>query len=528
MRQARTLVRRTFADARVRTLSFALFFVFYAVANAAGYKRAFPTVADRQSFARSFGNNPALKLFYGVPHDLTTVGGYVGWRVGGVSAVVAAFFGLWSAVRAFRGEEEAGRHELVLVGVVTRTTVFLARAVAIGGTVAALWLALLIGLVAGGLPATGSAFLALAIVSAGAVYAGAGAMASQLVATGRGALELAGILLGLDFVVRVVADTAGHQGLHWLTPLGWAEEMRPFADPRPVVLVLPAVTTVALLGLALVLDRRRDVGLALFTSHETRERPRLLLLGSPVSFAVRAESLGLLIWSVGVCGFAFVLGTISKSFTSANLSQNLTEQLEKFGADVLTPTGVLGLYFLFFVLAISLFCCSQLAAARAEEASGRLETLFALPVGRIGWLAGRLGLAVAGATLLGIGAGLGAALGATAVGADVSFPRLIEAGLNCLPASVLFLGIGALLVAAAPRAGVGVAYALIGLTFVWELVGALLGVPSWLLGLSPFHQIGLVPAAPFRAGPAVVMVAIGVAAALGALAWFRSRDLSGA
>ena len=49
-----------------------------------------------------------------------------------------------------------------------------------------------------------------------------------------------------------------------------------------------------------------------------------------------------------------------------------------------------------FVLAIGLFACSQIAAARREEADQRLETLFALPVGRAGWLGGRLALAVLG------------------------------------------------------------------------------------------------------------------------------------
>jgi ABC-2 type transport system permease protein len=85
-----------------------------------------------------------------------------------------------------------------------------------------------------------------------------------------------------------------------------------------------------------------------------------------------------------------------------------------------------------------------------------------------------------------------------------------------------------MLVAALPRLGVGVAYALVSVAFVWELFGALLAAPSWLLGVSPFHQIGLVPAAPFRAGPAVAMLAIGAAGAAAALVRFRSRDLAAA
>ena len=51
--------------------------------------------------------------------------------------------------------------------------------------------------------------------------------------------------------------------------------------------------------------------------------------------------------------------------------------------------------FIFFILAVSLFVCAQIGAARQEEADERLETLLALPVGRSGWLGGRLLLAVA-------------------------------------------------------------------------------------------------------------------------------------
>ena len=63
----------------------------------------------------------------------------------------------------------------------------------------------------------------------------------------------------------------------------------------------------------------------------------------------------------------------------------------------MTPSGVLAFYFLFFALVISLFAAGQMTAARHEEADQRLETLFALPVGRRLWLLGRMALALAGA-----------------------------------------------------------------------------------------------------------------------------------
>ena len=223
-----------------------------------------------------------------------------------------------------------------------------------------------------------------------------------------------------------------------------------------------------------------------------------------------------------------MIGSISKNVASG-ISTSLKQELAKLGeAQVATASGYIGLTFLFFVLAISLYCCGQLAAARTEEADGRLETLFALPQSRTSWLAGRVLLAAAGATLLALVAGLGAAVGATAVGAHVSFPRLLEAGANCLPSSLLFLGLATLLVAAAPRHGVGAAYGLVSIAFVWELFGSLLSAPSWLLGLSPFHHVGLVPAQHFRPDAAVLMLVIGVLAAVTGGALFRRRDLTSA
>jgi ABC-2 type transport system permease protein len=113
-------------------------------------------------------------------------------------------------------------------------------------------------------------------------------------------------------------------------------------------------------------------------------------------------------------------------------------------------------------------------------------------------------------------------------GVSVSLPRMLEAGVNCLPVALLFLGIGALAYALAPRASTGISYGLVAIAFLWQLFGALLGAPRWLVDLSPFEHVGPVPAQAFRLGPAAAMVAIGAAAAAVALAAFRRRDLLGA
>src|SRR5581483_7267816 len=328
---------------------------------------------------------------------------------------------------------------------------FWARLLAIGATIALLWLAFVLGLVVTGLSPADSAFLGLAVIAVAAVYAGVGLVAGQLMPSGGGALQLGGAVFGVDFLLRVVADLGNHPVLHWFAPLGWAEEARAFTDPRPAVLMPPLVTCAALLLIALALERGRDVGGALFASRDSVSRPRMRLLGSATLLALRLQALALVVWLAVTAVYAVLLGTLANSVVSG-LSAGLRGQLSKFGAGALTTAeGVLGFFFILFVLEIAFFCCSQAGAARGEEAQGRLETLFALRQSRNGWLGGRLAIAACGALLIALIAGLGTAIGAAASGADVSFAPLIGAGLNCLPAGVLFLGLSLLLVALLPR-----------------------------------------------------------------------------
>jgi ABC-2 type transport system permease protein len=136
-------------------------------------------------------------------------------------------------------------------------------------------------------------------------------------------------------------------------------------------------------------------------------------------------------------------------------------------------------------------------------------------------------LAAVALVALGLWVGVLTWAGATIAGADVPFGKLVATGLNALPTSLLFLGLGALAYAVAPRHGAGIAYGVVSVAFVWELFGALLGAPAWTLDLSPFHHVGRLPAGSFEAGAAAIMLAIGVAAGALSLVAFRRRDLAG-
>jgi ABC-2 type transport system permease protein len=522
------LARRAFRDARVRTISFAYLFAFYSYVQPVGYLHAYPTVSDRLGFARSFAGNKAIRLFYGEPHDLLSVNGYVAWRVGGTLAIVAAVYGLLAAVRALRTEEDAGRTELVLAGGAGRTLNYLSALAAIAAGGAVLWVAELAGFLVGGMPAGGSAYLALATVSVVPVCVGIGALASQIAPSRRSALELGGAVVALAFLLRVIADTSSGVGwLRWATPLGWAEELRPFSGPRPLVLLLPLAASALLLLAAERIGSRRDVGEGLLAVRDTAA-PSLRLLSSPTTQALRGERGTLAVWLGCTGGWAFILGMISASISSAGISPSVQREIAKLGSgSIETPSGYIAFVFIFFILAVSLFACAQMSAARHEEAEERLETLLSQPVGRRGWLGGRLLLAGSASVVLSLAAGLLAWAGAASQGVSISLPQMLEAGANCLPVALLFLGVAALAYALLPRASAGLAYGLVTVAFLWQLVGSLLGVPRWLVDLTPFGHVGLVPAQPFRPGAAAVMLGIGLLAAAAALWAFARRDLVG-
>jgi ABC-2 type transport system permease protein len=526
---ARALAWREFVDSRVRNVSFALFFGLYAYGNAAAYDSTYPTLADRMQFAQSFGDNKALRIFYGLPKDLLTAGGYTEWRVGGVLQLMAAVLGLVAAVKVFRAQEDSGRYELLLSGPFGRRSAFWAGLAAVFAGTAVIGLVIFLALAAAGLAVGDSALLALATASVAVSFAGVGAVMSQLAPSRRVALELGGAAFAIAFLLRVISDTQSNLAwLRWATPLGWAEDIHPFTDFDFKGFLPPIAAVVILLVVALRLWVRRDVGVGLLRSTESRP-PRLALLSSPTALALRGEVASLSAWLAGTAVFALVVGVLSASVSQVNISQSLQQQLQKLGAaSITTASGYLSLTFLFFVLVAALFVCSQVVAARHEESDGRLETLFSSAVGRRSWFAGRLALAVAGAVALSVVAGVLAWAGAAAQGADVGFADMLAAGANCLPAAFLFLALGALAFAVIPRATAGIAYGLVLLAFVWELFGSLLNVPIWLLDLSPFHQIGLVPAESFKAVPAIVMLAIAAVAATAASWLFERRDLTGA
>ena len=102
------------------------------------------------------------------------------WRAGTMLATLAGVMAVLGVVRTTRGDEEAGRTELVRSGSVGRHAPTAAAVlVALGGGIV-LGLLVVLGMVAAGTPVAGSVAYGAGLAGTSAVFVGVGAVASQL------------------------------------------------------------------------------------------------------------------------------------------------------------------------------------------------------------------------------------------------------------------------------------------------------------------------------------------------------------
>ncbi len=530
-----TVVARRTARRAVRSgLLWGLVFGVYVAIGALTFASSYKTVAQRARLAELFGSNVGLSALVGPAHQITTVAGYTAWKYLAFVNLIGATWGLLTGTRLLRGEEDAGRWELLLAGQTTRRG---AAAQALAGLAAgavALWAVTALFLALVGQSAkvefgVGAAlFFALALVSGAVVFLAVGALAGQLAATRRQAAAYAGAVLGVSYALRMVADSGiGLEWLRWATPLGWVEQLQPLTGSHPFAL-LPMAGLVAVLALLTVLlAGRRDLGAATLPDRATA-RPRTRLLFGPVGLTVRLVRPTVAGWTVAIAAGALLVGLVAKPGATALVSSPTIKQaLSRLGAPGAGAAAYLGVTFLMMALLVALIAAGLVSATRAEEAQGRLDHLLVRPVARWSWLAGRVAVAIAALLAGGLVAGLCAWLGAASQGAGVGLASLLGAGLNVVPPALCVLGIGVLVLGVWPRAVSVAVYGVVVWSLLIEVIGGTASVSHWLLDTSVFHEMAAAPAVAPNWTSGGALVAVGaVAVALGGIAFGR-RDLQG-
>ena len=504
-------------------------------ASASTYVTSFPTQASRATLAETVQGNVGFTALFGPIRNIDTVAGYTAYKSMYTTIILGAIWGLFIATKLLRGEEEAGRWELLLSGRTTRARAARHVAFGLGVGLVALWIPTVLLTVAEGSTSKvhiglgASLFFAAAVVSSAAMFMAVGMVVSQLAATRHDANVMGAGVLAAAYLVRMVADSDRALGwLRWASPLGWIEELRPLTGSKPLAFVPIVVLTAGLVGVAMRMAADRDVGASVLRGRDTA-KPRLTLLNGQAGLTIRLTRTGIVAWLLVLTATGLCFGLVTQAAgNAARGSPTLERVIERLGARGGGAVAYLGYVFLISAGIVAIAVAGQISAIRNEESAGHLDNLLVQPVPRWKWLTVRLGIGAAlvvGASAL---TGLAAWVGATTQHSGLGIRDLLEAGLNVAPPALFVLGIGALVFGVRPRAAIGVTYGLVVWSFLVETIASIFDSNHWLRDTSPFLHITPAPAADPNWTAGAWLVALGLLAATVGVTAFARRDLVGA
>ena len=501
-----------------------------------GVHESYGTEQDRAALVAAAIANPVILLFRGLPSGAQE-GAFMLFLILPWIAMLAAFMSTFLAVRHTRGDEEAGRAELVAATPAGRLAPLLATIA--HGVAANLALGLLVALafLGTGLGAAGACVAGAAAAAVGIVFLGVGLVAGQLMPTSRGASSLAVWVLVVTFVLSGIGNAIGTPSddlrsmrsswLTWLSPFGWAENTRPYDADAWAPLALGLGVAVVLGVGAVLLQHAHDFGEG-FVPEASGRATASASLSSSTALVWRLTGPAVVGWGVG----GVLTGALSTSLAGVIQQvggenpavEQILSQLSG-GSDPAQGTVVI-----FFTMAGILAACAAVqivTRARQEEARGTAEPILSSPVNRVRWLADYLVAAVGAVVIVMACAVAGAALGIAGSGGEASLiGDAAVTGAGQAAAAAVFLVLTGLVLAVAARATIALGWVLVLLGAILGLFGPLFGFPDWLVHSSPFS---VAPHATTDGVDAAGLVWLLLAIAVGAAASLlltRRRELA--
>lgn len=521
-RAGRVLTRHTARQVRLGALLVALAAAGMSALVAGQYQTTFAGALDDTAL-RALADNPAIRILFGPPVALDDPGGFTVWRTGTPVQVLVGVWALLAATRLTRGEEDAGRADLLLAGRLRRTdlvtrslAVLAAAAVLIGAAVA-------LALLATGTQPAGALLHGSGILATAVTFAACGVLAAQLLPTRTSATGLTVAALGGGLALRMLADAAGPQHwLGWLTPFGLTARVAPYADNRLAPLLVLAAVPIPLAVAAIIAARHRDLGRGILNP-SGRHRPRTRLLGSLTGFATRRALRPTAAWAVGIAAFFLIVGALTATILRfLHDNPRFADLAAAAGVDHLdTADGFAAAMFGLVAIPAGLYAATRIATTAADETNRHWTPLLALPLSRHALVITELAVTTGGVLVLLTTAGL--ALWATA---PLGAADALAGAWNAAPVALLSVGAAVLALGWAPRTVAAVGALPVAGGFLLHTISHNLDAPAWLAGLSPFAHLAAVPdIPPDWPATAGLLTAGALLTALGVVGYAR-RDLT--
>ena len=477
---------------------------------------------------RALAENPAVRILFGQPMALDDPGGFTVWRTGLPVLVLSSVWVLLTATRITRGEEDAGRSDLLLAGRVRMVDMVLRAAAALALAASLIAVGIGAALVAAGTDATGAVVYAAAVLGVTTTFASAGVFAAQIMPTRSGAVGVTVGLLGMWLAVRMLADGVHHLAwLAWTTPFGLTALAAPYADNRAAPLVALAGLAFGFAVAGMVSAARRDVGGGL-VALPTQRTPRTGLLGSVLGFAVRRTIRPTVGWAIGIAAYYLLLGALIASildfFDSNRRFADLAASAGFGGLN--SANGFAAALFALLSVATGLYAAARLAAVIADERARRWTSVLSAPVPRNHLAYNEIAVVATGVLLLHVIAGLAIWTGTAITGAPFTVGEALTGALNSVPIALLAVGAATLAVGWLPSAVAAIGAVPVAGGFLLDVFAQSVHAPEWVENVSPYAHLGAAPNAPPDWAGLTAFVVIGAIAVAVGVAGYSRRDLT--
>ena len=520
------LVRLALRRDRVMLPAWIAIFAISAASSASTAAGLYPSLPSRIEAAQASNNTPALVALYGLVYDPSSIGALAVLKLTGLGAALVGILAITVVVRHTRAEEETGRLELLGATVLGRYAgLTAALLLAVAGN-AVIGVSTALGMTGAGMPVAGSVAFGAGWAGVGLAFGTVAAATAQLATGARAASGFAMATLGAAYLLRAAGDASSAHWLSWLSPVGWAQQLHPYAHERWWVAALFPAFVLVTATAAYALAGRRDLGAGLLPDRPGPAHASRALSG-PYGLAWRLQRASFLGWAASFAVLGGVLGGVVSSADRLLDSEQAREAINRLGG------GQPDLINAF--LAADLSIAGVVAAAfgvqatlrlRAEETGQRAEPVLATATGRLRWTASHLVVALAGTAALMMVAGVAAGLSLAAAQHDLSrFGGVLAAAAVQLPAAWVLVGVALLAFGLVPRASVAGWVALVIVMVVGEF-GTLLGLSQWVLDISPYAHLPRLPGGAVSVPPLALLLAIAAALLAAGLTAFRRRDLT--
>jgi len=330
----------------------------------------------------------------------------------------------------------------------------------------------------------------------GLVFAAITALFCQLSSNKSGASGYSFLILGIFYMIRAVGDMQGIEVLSCISPLGLALRSQAYIENYwwPVLILL--IESVVIAAVAYKLNAVRDLDQGFIPARPGRKEASPLLK-SNFGLALRLLRNSIIVWVIVMFTLGASYGSIIGSIDEFIGGSPEYMQILGFDSAVAEATKEnIQMHYLSFVASMMTIICfvpsiMAVLKPRSEEKEHRAEQVTARVVSRFKYISAYTVLAYVISIALQFLTAVGIYSSAVSLAGDYNpfaLGTLLKASLSYLPALWVMIGLTVLLVGLIPKAS-GSIWGFFGFVFFASFMGEVLGLPEWLLSISPLHHI---------------------------------------